>query len=110
MFDLASNDTTAAEGSIRNNPSKTTSHERLRLTVVLTALSTGRKPKTNADIQNLQSIPQGNLHQECEQRGFLDCGSNGTVHRYGGLECGLTGQRFTCTGKRPRASSKTVVQ
>ena len=55
LFNLASNDTTAAEG-LKTVRSKTTSHERLRLTVVLTALSTGRKLKTNADIQNLQKI------------------------------------------------------
>ena len=55
LFSLALNDTTAAEG-LKTVRFKTTSHERLRLTVVLTALSTGRKLKTNADIQNLQNI------------------------------------------------------
>ena len=55
LFNLASNDTTAAKG-LKTVRSKTTRHERLRLTVVLTNLSTGRKLKTNADIQNLQNI------------------------------------------------------
>ena len=72
LFDEASNDPTATEG-LKTIPSKTTSHERLRLAVVLTAMSTGRKLKTNADIQNLQNISYGNFHQECEQRGFLGC-------------------------------------
>ena len=55
LFNLASNDTTAAEG-LKTVRSKTTSHERLRWTVALTALWTGSKLKTNADIQNLQNI------------------------------------------------------
>ena len=63
-FDLPSTATIDMEG-VKTVKAKTTGHEKLRFTVVLTALSSGRKLRPMIIFKNLKNVPKGNFPRNC---------------------------------------------
>lgn len=63
-FDMPSNQTYDLEG-VKTVTSRTTGHEKLRFTVVLTAMSNGTKLKPMLIFKGLKNVPKGNFPKEC---------------------------------------------
>lgn len=63
-FDLPANNSIDVQG-IKTVKSKTTGNEKMRFTVVLTALSSGRKLRPMLIFKNLKNVPKGNFPPEC---------------------------------------------
>lgn len=73
-FDMPTNDTIDVEG-VQTVRSKTTGNTKMRFTVVLTALASGRKLKPMIIFHNLKNVPNGNFPREC----FVAVSKSGTM-------------------------------